>query len=310
MKVGVIGCGFVGSSAAYAMVLRGVAHELVLVDINTALARAQAEDILHAVPFGSPVRIIAGDYTALNGAEAIVLACGVNQKPGETRLQLLSRNAEIFRAVIPQVLAHAPDAILVVASNPVDLITEIVTSISKLNPARVVGSGTILDTARFRALLGEHLGIAPQSVHAYVLGEHGDSEVLIWSSSKAAGVPIETFASQTGKHLTAEAKSQIEEKVRRAAYRIIEGKKATYYGIGAGLASVVKAIRDDERIVLTLSSLNTTLTKFDRACFSLPRVLGSQGIITTIEPALDEHELAALQKSIATLREAAKGLQI
>ena len=310
MKVGVIGCGFVGSGAAYAMVLRGVAHELVLVDINTALASAQAEDILHAVPFGSHARIIAGDYPALKGAEAIVLACGVNQKPGETRLQLLARNAEIFRAVIPQVLAYAPDAILVVASNPVDLITEIVTKISNLDPARVVGSGTILDTARFRALLGEHLGIAPSSVHAYVLGEHGDSEVLIWSSSKAAGVPIEMFASQTGKHLTAEAKSQIEEKVRRAAYRIIEGKKATYYGIGAGLARVVRAIRDDEHTVLTLSSLNTTLSKFDRACFSLPRVLGASGIITAIEPALDEQELIALQKSVATLRAAAKDLRL
>jgi L-lactate dehydrogenase len=309
MKVGVIGCGFVGSSAAYAMVLRGVAHELVLVDINTALARAQAEDILHAVPFGSPVRISAGDFPGLKGAEAVVLACGVNQQPGETRLQLLSRNAEIFHAVIPQVLAHAPDAILVVASNPVDLITEIVTQISHLPPARVIGSGTILDTARFRALLGEHLGIAPQSVHAYVLGEHGDSEVLIWSSSKAASVPIEVFASQTGKYLPAEAKSQIEEKVRRAAYRIIAGKKATYYGIGAGLASIVKAIRDDERIVLTLSSHNTTLSKFESACFSLPRVLGASGIITTIEPALDQDESTALQKSIATLREAAKSLQ-
>ncbi|HWC61350.1 MAG TPA: L-lactate dehydrogenase, partial [Verrucomicrobiae bacterium] len=197
MKVGVVGCGFVGSSAAFAMVLRGVAHELVLIDVNTALASAQAEDILHAVPFGTPARIIAGDFPALKGSEAIVLACGVNQKPGETRLQLLSRNAEIFRTVIPQVLAHAPNAILVVASNPVDLITEIVTQISNLPPARVVGSGTVLDTARFRALLGEHLGIAPQSVHAYVLGEHGDSEVLAWSSSKAAGVPIETFAHQT-----------------------------------------------------------------------------------------------------------------
>jgi L-lactate dehydrogenase len=309
MKVGVVGCGFVGSSAAYAMVLREVAHELVLVDINAALARAQAEDILHAVPFGSPARIVASDYPALSGAEAIVLACGVNQKPGETRLQLLSRNAEIFRAVIPQVLAHAPEAILVVASNPVDLITEIVTQISQLAPARVVGSGTILDTARFRALLGEHLGIAPQSVHAYVLGEHGDSEVLIWSSSKAAGVPIETFASQTGKQLSAEAKSQIEEKVRRAAYRIIEGKKATYYGIGAGLASIVKAVRDDERIVLTLSSLNTTLPGFERTCFSLPRVLGASGILTTIEPALDEHESIALQKSVAILHAAAKNLK-
>jgi L-lactate dehydrogenase len=308
MKVGVVGCGYVGGSAAFAMVLRGVANEIVLVDLNAALARAQAEDILHAVPFGTPVRVIDGNYSALQGASAVVLACGVNQKPGETRLQLLARNGEIFRSVIPQVLAHAPDAILVVASNPVDLITEIVTRISGLSPARVIGSGTILDTARFRALLGEHLGIAPQSVHAYVLGEHGDSEVLVWSSAKAAGVPIEIFASQSGKLMSVETKSQIDEKVRRAAYRIIEGKKATHYGIGAGLASVIKAIRDDERVVLTLSSLNTSSPKFARACFSLPRVLGAQGILTTIEPALDAQESIALQRSVAILHAAAKDL--
>lgn len=310
MKVGVIGCGFVGSSAAYAMVLQGVASELVLLDLNTALARAQAEDILHAVPFGTPARIVAGDYPALAGASAVILACGVNQKPGETRLQLLSRNAEVFRAVIPEVLRHAPDAILIVASNPVDLITQIVTDISGLTPERVVGSGTILDTARFRALLGENLGIAPQSVHAYVLGEHGDSEVLVWSSAKAASVPIETFAAQRGRPLTSEVRAQIEEKVRRAAYRIIEGKKATYYGIGAGLARVVRAIRDDEHFVFTLSSLNTTLPKFERFCFSLPRVLGAKGIITTIEPAIDDAECTALKHSIATLREAAAALVV
>lgn len=309
MKVGVVGCGFVGSSAAYAMVLRAVASEIALVDVNTALANAQAEDILHAVPFSAPARVVAGGYSALDGAAAVILACGVGQQPGETRLQLLSRNAEVFWSVIPQVLAHAPNAVLIVASNPVDLITQIVTDISGLPPARVVGSGTILDTARLRTLLGEHLGIAPQSVHAYVLGEHGDSEVLAWSSAKAAGVPIEVFASHSGKTMSAETKSQIDEKVRRAAYRIIEGKKATYYGIGAGLVSMVKAIRDDERIVLTLSSVNTTLPKFPRACFSLPRVLGAKGILTTIEPALDAPESAALQHSIAVLSEAAQHLR-
>jgi len=310
MKVGVVGCGFVGSSAAYAMVLRGVASEVALVDLNAALASAHAEDILHAVPFSAPARVVAGGYATLDGASAVILSCGVSQKPGESRLQLLSRNAEVFWSVVSQVLAHAPNAILVVASNPVDLITQIVTDISGLPPARVVGSGTILDTARFRALLGEHLGIAPQSVHAYVLGEHGDSEVLVWSSAKAAGVPIETFAKQSAKTMSAETKSQIEEKVRRAAYRIIEGKKATHYGIGAGLANVVKAIRDDERVVLTLSSLNTTLSKFERTCFSLPRVLGAKGIVTTIEPALSAEESAALQRSVAVLCEATKGLQV
>jgi L-lactate dehydrogenase len=304
MKVAVIGCGFVGSSAAYAMVLRSVASELVLLDIDPRLALAQAEDILHAVPFSGPARVYAGDYPAITGASAVILACGVGQKPGENRLQLLSRNAKIFESVIPEALKHAPDAVLVVASNPVDLITGIVTRISGLPPSRVVGSGTILDTARFRSLLGEHLGIAPQSVHASVLGEHGDSEVFAWSSAKAAGVPIENFAAQNGRHMTAETRAGLEDKVRRAAYRIIEGKKATYYGIGAGLATMVKAIRDNERVVLTLSSLNTELKKFDRACFSLPRVLGAQGIVTTIEPLLNDEEHAALHRSIEVLREA------
>ncbi len=309
MKVGIVGSGFVGSSAAYAIVLRGVASEVALVDVNASLASAHAEDILHAVPFSSPARVVAGGYPALDGASAVILACGVNQKPGESRLELLSRNSEVFWSVIPQVLAHAPNAVLIVASNPVDLITQIVLKISGLPPARVIGSGTILDTARFRALLGEHLGIAPQSVHAYVLGEHGDSEVMVWSSAKAAGVPIEAFGSQSAKTISAETKSHIEERVRRAAYRIIEGKKASHYGIGAGLASMVKAIRDDERVVLTLSAMNTTLAKFERACFSLPRVLGAKGIVTTIEPVLSAEEMAALRKSIEVLCEAGKDLK-
>ncbi|MBP1727130.1 MAG: ldh, partial [Deltaproteobacteria bacterium] len=184
MKVGVVGCGFVGATAAYAIILEGAATELVLIDIKEELARAQAEDILHATPFAKAVRVTAGGYPELEGAGVVVLACGVGQKPGETRLQLLQRNHQVFRSVVPQVLSHAPDAILLVVSNPVDVINEMVVKISGLSPARVIGSGTILDTARFRALLGEQLGVAPQSVHAYVVGEHGDSEVLVWSSAK------------------------------------------------------------------------------------------------------------------------------
>ena len=170
MKVGIIGCGFVGSSAAYAMTLEGSASEIVLVDLNANLAQAQAEDILHATPFSNPVRVMAGDYEALKDARVVVLACGVGQRPGETRLDLLSRNVKVFQTVTPKVLKHAPDAVLLVASNPVDVITEIVMKLSGLPLGRVIGSGTILDTARFRALLGEYLGVASQSVHAYVLG--------------------------------------------------------------------------------------------------------------------------------------------
>ncbi len=308
MKVGVIGSGFVGSSAAFAMVLRGVASELVLVDLFPAFAHAQAEDLLHAVPFGSPVRVSAGDYAALAGARAVVLACGVSQKPGETRLQLLERNAAVFRDVTTQVRTHAPDAILVVASNPVDLITQIVLKLSGSPPERVIGSGTILDTARFRSLLGEHLGIAAQSIHAYVLGEHGDSEVLVWSSAKAGGVPLEDFARQTGRALGLEMQACIDDGVRRAAYRIIQGKKATYYGIGAGLARIVKAIRDDERVVLTLSALNRDVPELAKVCFSLPRVLGAQGVVATLDPSLDAAETAALRQSVSVLSEAAASL--
>jgi len=308
VKVGIVGCGLVGSTAAYAMALEGAARELVLIDLNRAVARAHAEDILHATPFATPVRIAAGDYPDLRGAEAVVLACGVAQRPGETRLELLERNADVFRKVLAHVLENAPGVLLIVASNPVDVMTLISTRISGLPPGRVIGSGTILDTARFRALLGEHLGVAPQSVHAYVLGEHGDSEILVWSSARVGGVPVGDFAEQVGRPLTEEAKTRIEESVRHAAYRIIEGKGATHYGIGAGLARIVRAVRDNERTVLTLSSLSMGVEGLDEVCLSLPRLLGAWGIAEELRPALSGEEHEALRESARILREAATRL--
>lgn len=308
MKVGIIGCGFVGSTAAYAMALNGTASELVLVDLNQSLARSQAEDILHATPFGSPVKVAAGDYPALAGASVVVLACGVGQRPGETRLQLLERNVQVFEKVVPAVLQHAPTALLLVAANPVDLITQAVTGISGLSPARIIGSGTILDTARFRALLGEYLDIAPMSVHGYVLGEHGDSEVLVWSSARVGGVLLADFAGQTGRTLTDEALSGIDDGVRHAAYRIIEGKGATYYGIGAGLSRIVSAVRDDEQALLTVSSVTLGIEEFEGLSLSLPRVVGAQGIVGTLRPDLSDEEYRALEKSAEILREAAQSM--
>jgi L-lactate dehydrogenase len=310
VKVGVVGCGFVGSSGAYAMALKGTVSEIVLMDLNRKLAQGQAEDILHATPLSYPVRIMAGDYPDLAGAGVVILACGVGQRPGETRLQLLERNVEVFKKVIPQVLQFAPEALLLVVSNPVDVITQVVTKLSGINPAKVIGSGTILDTARFRAMLGEHLGVAPVSVHAYVVGEHGDSEVLIWSSAKVGGVSIEDYAEQMGVSLTEEKKSQIDEGVRRAAYRIIENKGATYYGIGAGIAQIVQAIRDDERRVLTVSSLTTGIEVFKGVCLSLPRVVGLKGVLTELRPDLSREEDQLLQKSAEILIEAAVSLKM
>jgi L-lactate dehydrogenase len=310
MKVGIVGCGFVGSSAAYAMALRGTPSEIVLLDLNKKLAQAQAEDILHATPFSHPLRVAAGDYPDLEGAGIVILACGVGQRPEETRLQLLERNVEVFRKVVPQVLQHAPGAVLLAVSNPVDVITQVVTKLSGLQPGKIIGSGTILDTARFRALLGERLGVAPVSVHGYVLGEHGDSEVLVWSSAKVGGVSIQDYSRQMGTGLTEEMKSQIDDGVRHAAYRIIAGKGATYYGIGAGIDQIVQAIRDDERRVLTVSSLTTGMESFKGICLSLPRVVGLQGILAELRPDLSADERLGLQKSADILKEAVVSLKM
>jgi L-lactate dehydrogenase len=292
------------------MTLQGWASEIVVVDLNPKLAQAQAEDILHATPFSNPVRIAAGDYPELRDATVVILACGVGQRPGESRLELLDRNVKVFQAVTPKVLMYAPEAVLLVASNPVDVITEIVTTLSGLPSSRVIGSGTILDTARFRALLGEYLGVASQSVHAYVLGEHGDSEVLVWSSAKVGGVPLLDFAEQIGKPVTPAVRSRIDEGVRRAAYRIIDGKGATYYGIGAGLSRIVRAIRGDERAVLTVSMRTTDVTGCEGVSLSLPRVVGQPGAVMTLRPILAAEETEAIRESARMLRGAVAELKL
>ncbi|MGO9018514.1 MAG: L-lactate dehydrogenase [Syntrophobacteraceae bacterium] len=310
MKAGIVGCGFVGSTAAYTLALRGLVSELVLIDINAKAAKAHAEDILHATPFARAVRVVAGDYRLLEQADVVILCCGVGQRPSETRLQLLERNAAVFSAVVGQVLRYAQDPILLVASNPVDIMTHVTVKLSGLPPEKVIGSGTILDTARFRALLGELLGVSPSSIHAYVLGEHGDSEVLAWSSVKVGGVPITDFARQMGRNLTEEVMNRITHGVRRGAYSIIEGKGATYFGIGAGLAHIVQSIRDDERRILTVSGLTSDVAEFKGTCLSLPRLVGASGIMAEFGPDLSIAEREGLRKSAEILREAVNELAL
>lgn len=310
MKIGIVGVGMVGSSAAYAIALQGIARELVLVDHNNELAVAQAEDISHAVPFVSTTVVRAGDYEALSGAGVVIIAAGVSQKPGESRLDLLSRNAEVFRSVVSQILAVAPDVILLIASNPVDIMTDIATRISGLPPSKVIGSGTILDTARFRSLLARHLAISPQSVHGYVLGEHGDSEVLAWSCACVGSVPLMSFAAQIGKPLTDSVRTEIDDGVRRAAARIIGGKGSTYYGIGAGLARITKAIARDQRDILSVSSVTEDIAGVSKVAASVPRVIGAEGIITDLIPELNDEESAALHHSAAMLKALASSVPI
>src|SRR4029077_3828498 len=235
MKVGIVGSGFVGATAAYALVMQGVGREIVLVDKNAARARAGADDIGAAVPFATPLEVWAGEYEDLAGCRVIVLCAGVGQKPGETRLQLLQRNAQVFREVVPAALKQAPDAVLVVATNPVDVMTHLAARFAAtcgVPWGRVLGSGTTLDTARFRSLLSSQCGVDSHHVHAYVIGEHGDSEVLTWSLATIGGMPLDEFARLRGIDLSDSVRNDIDGKVRRAAYTIIAGKGATYYGIG------------------------------------------------------------------------------
>jgi L-lactate dehydrogenase len=307
MKVGIVGAGMVGSAAANALVLRGAASDVVLVDKDHKRASAEAQDILHATPFAHISRVRPGGFHDLEGAEAVILAAGVNQQPDETRLQLLQRNAEVFEQILPKTLTVAPDAILVVATNPVDVMTQIATRVSALPPERVIGSGTILDTARFRALLGEHLQISPKSVHAYVLGEHGDSEVLCWSSADAGTVTVEELARQIGRPLDHDAKARIDEGVRRAAYRIIEGKGATWYGIAGGLTRIIQSIRGNEDSVLTVSIVTEDVDGVGPVAVSLPRVLGRGGVVRSLWPKLREDERAALRRSAEVIKDAMGG---
>ncbi len=303
MKVGIVGAGMVGSSAGYALAMMGIASDIVFVDKNAALAIAQAEDISHAVPFVSATTVTAGDYVALAGTRVVIIAAGVSQKPGESRLELLERNAGVFREVVAEVLRASPNAILLIASNPVDIMTQIATRLSGLPPQRVIGSGTILDTARFRSLVGRHLGIAPQSVHAYVLGEHGDSEVLAWSNARAGSVALRSFAEQVGKPLTEDERRAIDDGVRNAAYKIINGKGSTYYGIGAGLARIVKAIAQDQRDVLSVSIVTPSVADVEDVALSVPRIIGATGVSADLFPDLDDEEYAALHRSAALLKE-------
>ncbi|MCU0815316.1 MAG: L-lactate dehydrogenase [Cypionkella sp.] len=309
-KIGIIGAGQVGSAAAYAMALQGAASDIILVDRDAALAEAQAEDIAHAIPFAPPATLRAGPFAALEGSDLVVLAAGVAQRPGESRLDLLSRNAEVFAAILAQIRAHAPDAILLIASNPVDIMTDVATRLSGLPPGRVIGSGTILDTARFRSLLGRHLGISPASVHAYVLGEHGDSEVLAWSNARAGSVPIRTFAAQVGAAITDDVMARIDEGVRRAAYRIIAGKGATWFGIGAGLSRIARAVLRDEQAVLSVSIQMPEVCGVRGATLSLPRVIGRAGVVADLMPELDAAEEKALAASARLLADLAGELRL
>jgi len=312
MKIGIVGSGFVGSTGAYAMIMQGIGREIILVDKNSKRAMAEADDLFHAVPFSNPLTIKHGNYPDLKGCRVVVVAAGVSQRPGETRLQLLGRNAAVFREVIPSILKYAPDAVLVIATNPVDVMTYLAAKYaaeSGVPSSRVVGSGTTLDTARFRTLLGIHLGVDPQHIHGYVIGEHGDSEVLTWSLVTVGGMPLEKFCKLQNVEVDDECKNYIDERVRKAAYIIIEGKGATYYGIGSALARIVKTILYDQRTILTLTTPVEDIAGVKNVAVSLPHLLGGQGIMATFPLPLSSEEEKALNRSATIIRTAIDELE-
>jgi len=302
-KVGLIGTGMVGSSFAYSLMQRGEANELVLIDADAARAEGEMMDLNHGLPFVRPMRIIAGDYSDLADAEVIVICAGVSQRPGQTRLELLQTNAGIFHNILPKVIATNQDAIIIVATNPVDILTQVAAHIVGLDRCRVLGSGTALDTARLRYMLGVHYGVDSRSVHAYVVGEHGDSELALWSLANIAGVRLPDFVGANGQGYDQAALDRIFNQTRNAAYEIIQRKKATYYAIGLGLLSIVEAILRNQHTVMTVSSPLSGQYGVSDIAISMPAIVGRRGVEEVLNLPLSEPELAAFQSSAQTLKD-------
>lgn len=309
-RVAVIGMGNVGATFAYALLLSGMAAEIVLIDANRAKAEGEAMDLNHAIPFTHPTKLWVGDYSDCAGAAVTVLAAGAPQATGETRLDLIKKNAAIWRSIVPQVSKHNAAGILLIATNPVDVLTYAAWKLSGWPSQKVIGSGTILDTARFRYLLSLQLGVDAQSVHAYIIGEHGDSEVPVWSSANIAGMRMPEFYKTQGIPYDPAAMEGIFRQTRDAAYRIIERKGATYYAVAAGLMRITQAILRNQRTVLSVSSLIADYYGLNDVCFSLPTVVDRGGVEQILRLELDATELERLRHSAEVLKKTIKSLNL
>jgi L-lactate dehydrogenase len=302
MKVAVIGAGSVGTAVAYASVIRGVAHEIALFDVDGPKATAEVLDLRDGLQFVGPARVDGGDDPAVcAGADVIVMTAGAKQEPGQTRLELAAANADLVRSAVPVLLEQAPDALILVVTNPVDVITFVAQEVSGLPTGRVFGSGTVLDTARLRILLADRLHVAVTSVHATVVGEHGDSAVVLWSTADVGGVPIDDVVGSSGAVIGRDEHDAVLAEVRGAAYRIIEGKGATNLAIGLATAQILRCIENDERAVLPVS-VRTTIDEVGDVCLSLPTVVGRAGALTSLDTPMDEREREGLRSSAAAIR--------
>lgn len=304
-KVMLIGCGMVGMSYAYALLNQNIVDELVLVDVNKEKAIGEAMDLNHGLAFASSsMKIYAGDYSDAKDTDLIVIAAGVNQKPGESRIDLLSRNTAVFKSIIDPVIEAGFNGIFLIATNPVDIMSEITLKLSGFSPDKVIGSGTTLDSARLRYLVGEKLKVDPRNIHAYVIGEHGESEFVPWSQAHVSTVSLDELKAKHPERSEDLDMSEIEAEVRNSAQKIIAAKKATYYGIGMALVRITKAIFSDENSILTISSLVDGPYGIKGAYLGLPCIVGREGRVKLLELDLTEEEQKKLEKSAAVIKEA------
>lgn len=308
-KISIIGAGYVGATAAYTLVLSGLVSELVLVDVNKEKAVGEAMDLNHGVPFIRPVKVTAGDYADCAGSSIVIITAGANQKPGESRIDLVKRNTEVFRSIIPELVKYCSESILLVVTNPVDILTYITYKISGFPKQKVIGSGTVLDTARFKYLLGQQAGVDARNVHTYVLGEHGDTEVATWSVTNIAGMSMEAFC-ENNHDFDENSRAEIFDDVRKAAYHIIERKGATYYAVGLTIRRIVEAILRDENSILTVSSIVEGLYGLHDVCLSLPTIVNSTGIVKVLQLDLSESEIEALINSGNSLQEVLRQIDL
>lgn len=310
-KVSIIGAGNVGSTFAFALMIRGIAREIVIVDKDNKKALGECMDLNHGLSFAHPAAICSTDYEGCADSDIVVITAGAKQKPGQSRIDLVQTNVDIFKEIIPNVLRYAKDAILLVVTNPVDILTYVTLKISGLPNNRVIGSGTVLDSSRFRYLISEHCNVDPRNIHAYIIGEHGDTELPVWSSANIGGMKIEKYClrCKNSKHCDRDEElKKIFNEVKNAAYAIIEAKGATYYAIALALVRIAEAMLRDENSVLPVSTLIDDYYGIDDVCLSLPCIVNKNGVEQFLRLELSEKELDRFKHSAETLKKVIKSI--
>ena len=309
-KAAMIGCGAVGATSAFSLMQSGLFSELVLIDANQQKAEGEATDLSHGLPFGRPMKIYAGTYDDLADCYLIIITAGAAQKPDETRIDLVNKNVKIFKSIIPEIVKRNTEGILLVVSNPVDILTYVTLKLSGFPTNRVIGSGTVLDTARLKYLLGEHLQVDSRSIHAFIIGEHGDSELAVWSSANVSGVDLNHFCELRGHYNHMEAMERIYTDVRDSAYEIIEKKGATYYGIAMAVRRICESIIRNEHSILPISSLICGHYGLEDVCMGVPTVVGRNGAETVLDIPLHGLEQRKLMASADALRKVLDGIAL